>query len=97
MEGLTLYKILGKRKVASETNAFWTRIVENNKLPERSVDSLKKFWQAHECKTQEEFLCESIFYKVDFCLSFKEIPMREELESKLRGTHFEVFEVLEQV
>ena len=95
MEGLTLYKILGKKKVASETNQFWQRIVENNKLPERSVDSLKKFWQVHENKTQEEFLCESIFHKVDFCLSFKEIPLKDELETKLRGTHFEVFELLE--
>ena len=69
--------------------------MDNNKLPERSVDSLKKFWAAHELKTQEEFLCESIFHKVDFCLSFKEIPFKQELESKLRGTHFEVFEALE--
>jgi len=44
MEGLTLSKILGKRKVATESNAFWSRIVENNKLPERSTESLKKFW-----------------------------------------------------
>ena len=92
MEGLTLYKILGKRKVASETNSFWSRIVDNNKLPERSTDSLKKFWQTHENKTQEEFLCESIFYKVDFCLSFKDIPHCEELETKLRGTNGHVFE-----
>lgn len=95
MEGLTLYKILGKKKVASETNVFWQRIVENNKLPERSLESLKKFWQQHETKTQEEFLCESLFFKTDFCLSFKEIPDRAKLEEKLRGMHGEIFEALE--
>lgn len=44
MEGLTLYRLLGKRKTANETNGFWQKIVENNKLPERSWESLKKFW-----------------------------------------------------
>lgn len=95
MEGLTLYRILGKRKVANETNAFWNKIVENNKLPERSWESLKKFWQSHENKTQEVFLCESIHNKIDFCLSFKEIPDREHLEERLRESHSDVFESLE--
>jgi hypothetical protein len=44
MEGLTLYRILGKKKTANENNTFWNKIVENNKLPERSAESLKKFW-----------------------------------------------------
>ena len=80
MEGLTLYRILGKKKTANESNAFWNKFVENNKLPERSAESLKKFWQAHENKTQEVYLCESIHHKFDFCLSFKEIPDKEDLE-----------------
>jgi hypothetical protein len=95
MEGLTLYRILGKKKTANENNTFWCKIVENNKLPERSAESLKKFWQAHENKTQEVFLCESIHNKVDFCLSFKDIPDREDLEQRLRGIHSDVFESLE--
>lgn len=95
MEGLTLYRILGKRKVANEPPSFWHKIVENNKLPERSAESLKKFWLAHENKTQEVFLCESIHFKIDFCLSFKDIPDREDLEHRLRGIHGDVFEQLE--
>lgn len=95
MEGMTLYKILGKRRTANEQNTFWQRLVENNKLPERSWESLKKFWQVHENKTQEVFLCESIHNRVDFCLSFKEIPDKKQLEDRLRESHSEVFDGLE--
>lgn len=95
MEGLTLYRLLGKKKTATESNSTWIKIVENNKLPERSAESIKKFWQQHENKTQEVFLCESIHNKIDFCFSFKEIPDREELEARLRGIHSDVFESLE--
>jgi hypothetical protein len=95
MEGMTLYKILGKRRTVNEQTSFWQRLVENNKLPERSWESLKKFWQVHENKTQEVFLCESIHNKVDFCLSFKEIPNVKQLEQRLRESHSEVFDALE--
>ena len=87
MEGLTLYRILGKKKTANEQNSFWQRLAENNKLPERTWESLKKFWQQHEEKTQEVFLCECIHNKVDFCLSFKEIPEKRDLEGRLRESH----------
>jgi hypothetical protein len=92
MEGLLLYRILGKRRSANESNAFWQRLEANNKLPERSWESLKKFWQSHENKTQEVFLCESIHNRVDFCLSFKEIPEKQELEERLRESHSELFD-----
>jgi hypothetical protein len=95
MEGLTLYRLLGKKKTANESNSTWIKIVENNKLPERSAESIKKFWQQHENKTQEVFLCESIHNKIDFCFSFKEIPDRDLLEERLRGIHSDVFESLE--
>jgi len=36
MEGLKLYNILGKKKTADYN--FWAKIVENNKLPERSAE-----------------------------------------------------------
>lgn len=96
MEGLTLFKIMGSKKCEAVSNAFWEKLVINNRLPERSADQLRRFWQKHQNKTQEVFLCESILNKIDFCLSFSEIPNKMELETKLREMHSEVFDHLEQ-
>lgn len=49
----------------------------SNLLPERSGDSMKNFWNKISCKTLEQYLIECIHEKVDFCLSFKEIPNQD--------------------
>lgn len=35
---------------------------------------MKKFWKDLENKRLEDFLIESIYYDIDFCFSFREIP-----------------------
>jgi len=47
---------------------------------------MKNFWKEYSQKTLEMYLLEAIFYKWDYCLSFKEIP-NEEFEAKHRQ-HF---------
>jgi len=47
---------------------------------------MKNFWKEYSQKTLEMYLLEAIFYKWDYCLSFKEIP-NEEFETKHRQ-HF---------
>ena len=96
MEGITLYRILGNKKTADCTAAFWQRIVDANHLPERSWESLKKFWQVHEKKPVEHFLCDAIHKKYDFCLSFQHIPNSKDLETSLRNKYEEYFQQLEK-
>lgn len=91
MEGVTLYKILGNRKSADQSTSFWQRIVEANQLPERSWEMLKKFWQTHEKKSVEHFLCDAIHKNYDFCLSFSHIPNVKELEDRLRNKYDDYF------
>ena len=75
MEGLKLYSIMGaKNKIQ---NDLWKGIERKQKLPERSADSLKAFWKKHSSMTLEDYLIECIFFKTDFCLSFKKIPNEE--------------------
>lgn len=87
---------MGHKKCDDVSNSYWEKIVLNNKLPERNSEQLRRFWLKHQNKTQEVFLCESIYNKIDFCLSFSEIPNKKELESKLREMYSEVFDHLEQ-
>ena len=91
MEGIILYRILGNKKSADLASTFWQRIVDANHLPERSWESLKKFWQVHEKKPVEHFLCDAIHKKYDFCLSFSPIPNRRELEESLRNKYEDYF------
>jgi len=91
MEGITLYKILGNKKSADLTTQYWQRIVEANHLPERSWESLKKFWQVHEKKPIEHFLCDAIHKKYDFCLSFSQIPNGVDLVESLKNKYEEYF------
>jgi len=91
MEGIILYRILGNKKAADLASTFWQRIVDSNHLPERTWESLKKFWQVHEKKPVEHFLCDAIHKKYDFCLSFSPIPNRKELEESLRNKYEEYF------
>lgn len=44
---------------------------------------MKNFWKEYHAKTLEQYLVEAIFYKWDYCLSFKEIP-NDEFEMKHR-------------
>ena len=59
---------------------MWKSIAASRKLPERSADSLKAFWKKYSQRQLEEYLIESIFFKTDFCLSFKEFPSDEFVE-----------------
>jgi hypothetical protein len=96
MEGISLYRMLGSKKSADLTTAYWQRMVEGNQLPERSWESLKKFWHIHEKKPVEHFLCDAIHKKYDFCLSFSHIPNVKELEESLRNKYEEYFIQLEK-
>jgi len=96
MEGITLYKTLASKKASEVSSTFWQKIAEQNLLPERSWESLKKFWVSHEKKSIEHFLCDAIHHKYDFCLSFAEIPNKNALETMLREKYEEYFLQLEQ-
>ena len=77
MEGIWVYKTLGAKKSGKIDNSLW-KIIENQRLiPERSADSLKTFWKKHSSMTMENYLVECLFFKTDFCLSFKNIPNDE--------------------
>ena len=80
VEGMKLYKVLGARKFNVVSNDWWKSIERQQFLPERSIDSMKNFWKEYSAKTLEQYLLEAIFYKWDYCLSFKEIPSQEFVE-----------------
>lgn len=80
MEGVKLYQIMGAKKTSKVGSEMWKSIAASRKLPERSADSLKAFWKKYSQRQLEEYLIESIFFKTDFCLSFKEFPSDEFVE-----------------
>ena len=82
MEGMKLYSMLGAKKTNKVGNDMWKQISASGKIPERSADSLKAFWKKYSQRQLEEYLIESIFFKTDFCLSFKEFPNEDFVESK---------------
>lgn len=55
---------------------------------------MRSFWKEFSQKTLEQYLVEAIFYKWDYCLSFKEIP-NEEFEAKHRKQFAYEFHQLE--
>ena len=77
MEGVKLYAIMGAKKTGKVQNDLWKSIERKQLIPERSADSLKAFWKKHSSMTLEDYLIECIFFKTDFCLSFKLIPNEE--------------------
>ena len=74
IEGIRLYDIMTNQKNVILNRQFWLKIEASNALPERSAVSLQNFWNKFSCKTLEQYLVQCIYEKVDFCLSFKEIP-----------------------
>lgn len=84
MEGIKLYLVFGSKKTKQIQQLFWKNLETNKVLPERSLDRIKAFWLKYEDTTLEHYLCECIHNKVDFCLSFKEIPQLQTLEKRLR-------------
>jgi hypothetical protein len=75
IEGIRLYETITNQKNLDINNKqFWMKCQNSNILPERSADSMKRFWSNHQYKTLEEYLIECIHDKIDFCFSFKEIP-----------------------
>ena len=95
MEGVKLYSIMGAKKTGKIQNDLWKSIASKQKLPERSSDSLKAFWKKHSSMTLEDYLIECIFFKTDFCLSFKEIP-NEEFVERFREKYVDQFQALAQ-
>ena len=95
MEGIWVYKTLGAKKSGKIDNSLW-KIIENQRLiPERSADSLKAFWKKHSNMTMENYLVECLFFKTDFCLSFKNIP-NEEFVDRHQERFAEQFQALAQ-
>lgn len=80
-EGMKLYKTLGAQKFEKVHPDNYRGIERQGYLPERSIETMKNFWREYSSKTLEQYLLEAIFYKWDYCLSFKEIP-NEEFEQK---------------
>ena len=74
MEGIKLYQVMGAKKNHKVGIDMWKAIASQKIIPERSADSLKAFWKKYSQRQLEEYLVESIFFKTDFCLSFKEFP-----------------------
>lgn len=95
LEGIQIYKALGKYKTRSMSAAIWRGFERQALLPDRSIDRVKVFWAAHENKNLETYLCECIHNNVEYCLSFQEVPNGHILERKLREQYSHVFEQLE--
>lgn len=75
IEGMKLYETMTNHKNLNiNQKQFWLKVQSQDILPERSADWLKNFWTKNQYKTLEEFLIECVHEKIDFCLSFKEIP-----------------------
>ena len=83
VEGMKLYKTLGAQKFEKVNAETYKGLERQGYLPERSIDTMKNFWKEYSLKQLEIYLVEAIFYKWDYCLSFKEIP-NEEFEFKHR-------------
>lgn len=81
VEGMKLYKTLGAQKFDKISAETYKGLERQGYLPERSIETMKNFWKEYSSKTLEQYLLEAIFYKWDYCLSFKEIP-NEEFELK---------------
>ena len=81
-ENLKLYELVSNQKgFQNNQHNFWSRITQQNIIPERSVDSLKLQWKKiGNNKTLEAMLVEMIHFGVDFCFSFPEIPNKEFVE-----------------
>ena len=80
MEGVKLYSIMGPKKTGKIEKDMWKSIERKQIIPERSADSLKAFWKKHSPMTLEDYLIECIFFKTDFCLSYKQIPNEDFVE-----------------
>ena len=94
VEGMKLYKALGAGKYSKVSNETYKGIERQGYLPERSAETMKNFWKENHAKPLEQYLVEAIFFKWDYCFSFKEIP-NEEFEDKHRAQFAAEFEHLE--
>jgi len=83
VEGMKLYKLLGAAKFQKVSIDTYKGIERQGILPERSFETMRNFWKEYSAKPLEQYLVEALFYKWDYCHSFKEIP-NEEFESKHR-------------
>ena len=95
MEGMKLYSMLGAKKTNKVGNDMWKQISASGKIPERSADSLKAFWKKYSQRQLEEYLIESIFFKTDFCLSFKEFP-NEDFVERYKEQYRDQFALLDE-
>jgi hypothetical protein len=94
IEGIKLYDIITNQKnLQAIQSQFWSKVVSQMILPERSADSMKNFWKKNANKTLEEFLIECIHEGTDFCFSFKEIP-NPEFVKRFRSQFEKEFEKL---
>jgi len=57
IEGMKLYEtVTNQKNIDVNSRQFWIRCQTTNILPERSADSMKRFWSNHAYKTLEEYL-----------------------------------------
>lgn len=95
VEGMRLYKLLGAGKYEKVSMDTYKGIERQGYLPERSAETMKNFWKEYHSKPLEQYLVEALFYKWDYCLSFKEIP-NEDFEEKHRKQFALEFSLLHQ-
>lgn len=81
IEGMKVFEITTSQQNSEKYNklAFWQKAA-GSILPERTAESLFKFWKQNHSKTLEEYLIQSIFEKTAYSLSLKEIPNEQFLE-----------------
>ena len=69
-----MYSVLGSQKWNQVGHGFWNRVMTNEVLPGRSIDSMKSFWKQYSETRLEDFLIESFETGRDYCLSHKKVP-----------------------
>lgn len=75
VEGIKLFQIINTNNAHNlGKTSFWVKIQENNLIPERTADQMKKFWTKYEHSTVESWLVKAIHENLDFSLSVKKIP-----------------------
>ena len=74
IEGIVLYGVLGSQKWNKVKPEYWNKIMTNEVLPGRSIDSMKHFWKQYSETRLEDFLIESFQTNRDYCLSHKKVP-----------------------
>ena len=75
VEGIKLFQIMSSNNTQNlNKTSFWQKIQDQNLIPERTADQMKRFWSEYENFTVEQWLAKAIHTNLDFCFSVKQIP-----------------------